>query len=273
MATYYTQKRVFTQTAKTVLADPKLFKNEGQKEIMIGRCFGHLSKELNLREADELLKKARGKEFSVDVDKRYIKKFTIKSLEKGRLRALTDREFISCLLKVELVVNKLLPAIDEEKDEIVQKTQQDTFALSIPAWIFKDEIIFSKAEMAREIAVPYLKRILGIDITIPAYNIGKIYEDYKSEAGKIFGFGFIDRPNSIGKGAIFGEMDVDDPLVAELDESDKNFVAVNLKVGNQIVRASIYSIGSIVIMQSWLKMAENYTKLKAIRKVLEKYEV
>ena len=249
------------------------FAHTGINESMIGRCFGHLSKELNLRDVDALLKAAKDKEFTVDVDKRYIKKFTIKRLEKGRLKALVDRNFISCLLRVELVVNKLLPTIDEERDEIVQKTQEDTFTLSIPAWIFKDEIIFSKAELAREIAVPYLKNILGIDITIPAYDIGKIYDDYKVETGKIFGFGFIDRPNSIGKGSIFGEMDIDDPLVAELDESDKNFVAINLKIGTQIVRASIYSIGSIVIMQSWMKMAESYTKLNAIKGMLAKYEV
>jgi hypothetical protein len=250
-----------------------LFKlNQGRiNDIMIGRCFGHLSKPLNLKEADAILKKAELKEYHIN--KRDFKSFRIQAVEKGRLKGLVEREFITCLIKVELTVNKYIPTIDVERDEIVSKSEEVAIKLSIPAWIFKDEIIFSKAELARDVAVPYLSEILQVKIAIPHYDIKRIYNDYKQEAGKIFGFGFMDRPNSIKSGTIFGEMESDDPLVAELDGEDKSFVAINLKIKESLVRASIYSIGSIVIMQKWLKMAESYPKLRIIRDMLKQYEV
>ena len=59
----------------------------------------------------------------------------------------------------------------------------------------------------------------------------------------------------------------------ELDDSDKNFVSINLSIRNKIIRASVYSIGSIVIMQKWVSMAESYSKLKIVKDALAGYEI
>jgi len=240
---------------------------------MIARCFGYINKELDLEEVDNILNKYKNEHKVYEIDKNNIKNFSVNLLEKGRLKGLVDnRNYIACLIRGTITENKNFSTVNSEKNEIESKQEEEEVEIRIPAWIFKDEIVFSGAQTARDFAIPYFKDLLKIEIKIPHYNISKIYNDFKS-TGEIFGFGFIDRPNPISAGSIFGEMESDDPLVSELDNSDKNFIAMNLRVGDKIIRVSVYSVGSIVIMQKWISMAENYSRLKLVREALKAYEI
>jgi hypothetical protein len=263
----------FLQKIYNLFNRDKLYKKESQKDTMIGRCFGELSRELNLAEVEKILNENKNKTKSYNLEKRDVKEFSVHNLEKGRLKALVERKYIACLIKGDILVNKYVSTVNEEANEIERKNKEEKVSISMPFWIFKDEIVFSGAEAARDFVIPYLKELLGIEIIIPHYDIGRIYNDFKTKTGQVFGFGFIERPNSISAGSIFGEMEMDDPLVAELDESDKNFISINLKVKDKIIRASVYSIGSIVIMQKWNNMAETYPKLKIVRDALKAYEI
>ena len=240
---------------------------------MIGRCFGHINSELNLKEVEGILIKNKNQNHNYSIDKSDIKSFSINSLEIGKLTALSERKYIACLIKGQLTVNKNIPVVNPFKNEIEQKKQESTVPISLPFWIFKDEIIFASAQTARDFTIPFIKEVLKVDVYIPHYDVKRIYKDFKTQTGKVFGFGFIDRPNAISAGAIFGEMELDDPLVEELDDSDKNFVSINLTIRDKVIRASVYSIGSIVIMQKWLNMAESYSKLKIVKDALTGYEI
>lgn len=237
------------------------------------RCFGHINSELNLKEAEKILIKNKNENHNYSVNKSDIKSFSVNSLESGRLTALSERKYIACLIRGQLTVNKNISVVNSFKNEIERQRQENIVPISLPFWIFKDEIIFAGAQVARDFTIPFIKDVLKVEVDIPHYDIKRIYADFKAQAGKVFGFGFIDRPNAISAGTIFGEMELDDPLVEELDDSDKNFVSINLSVRNKIIRVSIYSIGSIVIMQRWLNMAESYSKLKIVKDALAGYEI
>lgn len=251
----------------------KVYKSRFEHINMIARCFGHINKELDLKEVDKILNKYKNEHKDYKIDKNNIKNFSVNLLEKGRLKGLVDRDYIACLIKGVITVNKNISTVNPEKNEIERKQEENQVPIYIPAWIFKDEIVFSGAQVARDFAIPYFTDLLKIEIKIPHYDISKIYNDFKSKSGQVFGFGFIDRPNAISAGSIFGEMELDDPLVSELDDSDKNFIAINLKVKDKIIRVSVYSVGSMVIMQKWISMAENYSRLKLVREMLKAYEI
>ena len=253
----------------------KLFKYKvgSMNDVMIGRCFGHIDSELDLKEVEKILIKNKTQNHNYPIDKSDIKSFSVNSLESGKLTALSERKYIACLIKGQLTANKNMSVVNPFKNEIEWKKQENIVPVSLPFWIFKDEIIFAGAQVARDFTIPFIKDVLKIEVDIPHYDIKRIYADFKAQAGKVFGFGFIDRPNAISAGTIFGEMELDDPLVEELDDSDKNFVSINLSIRNKIIRASVYSIGSIVIMQKWVSMAESYSKLKIVKDALAGYEI
>jgi hypothetical protein len=253
----------------------KLFKfhyRDSIHDLMIARCFGHVNKELDLREVDKILNEIKNTKKEYEFNKRGIRRFSIKSMEKGRLKALIERNYIACLIKGAIIVDKNISVVNEEKNEIERKKEENEIPITLPFWIFKDGIVFSGAQAARDFLIPFLKETLNIEITIPHYEIGKIYADFKTSPGQVFGFGFIERPNAINAGSIFGEMELDDPLVSELDDSNKSFVSINLKISSKIIRVTIYSVGSIVIMQKWASMAETYSKLKTVKQELSGYE-
>ncbi|MGC8622304.1 MAG: hypothetical protein ACP5U0_10355 [Caldisphaera sp.] len=258
------------QSIKLFILHDRNISNIGN--FMIARCFGHINKDLNLKEVERILNDIKTVNKEYKINKKGIELFSVKSVEKGRLKALIERDHLACLVKGIIKVNRNTQIINEEKNEIERKKEINEIQIILPFWIFKDGIVFSGAQAARDFLIPFLEDILNIKITIPYYDIGKIYTDLRDSPGRVFGFGFIERPNAINAGSIFGEMELDDPLVSELDDSNKSFVSINLKIKDSVIRITVYAVGSIVIMQKWLNMAETYSKLKIVKQELSKYE-
>jgi hypothetical protein len=234
---------------------------------MIGRCFGSIEKE------DYTLKEALAKigavsrEFKVDG-----KDVLIKELTFGNLKALKEREFVSALAKVEVKYKKNLPVLDKQFNEILTQKGDFDERLFLPFWLMKDQIVFSSAQQSRDYLIPFLNEALKQKITIPHYNVKKIYDDYEPQ-DRVCGFGFMKRPDAISSGQVFGEIKSADPLVQQLEDSSKSFCAIALLFKNVEVKIAIYEVGTIVIHKNWAKMSSYRSSLKQIQDTLKSYEV
>lgn len=184
---------------------------------------------------------------------------------------LREREFLAVLTQVNASVKRYVQSLDPQVNEITSKQEDVSEIVRLPFWIFKDSIVFAKADPSRDFLLPFIQDKLGIQVKIPKYNVQRLFED-KKDYGAIWGFGFNDRPGAISAGALYGEMDQADAMIQEVDGVDKNFVSMTFDVGGEHVKASIYKVGSIVIYKGWNKMAATHQKLKVIKTQLADYE-
>ena len=234
---------------------------------MIGRCFGKIKKE-NYTLKDAISKIRETSTYFSNEDKT----INIKEISFGNLKVLKERDYLSVLTKVDVKYKKNVPALDKEYNEIYTEKGDFEEHLFLPFWIFKDEIVFSSAQQSRDYIIPFLNKALTQDIKIPMYDVKKIYDDFEPQ-NRVWGFGFMKRPEAVSAGQVFGEITATDPLVQQLENSSKNFCAINLQITNIEVKVAIYSVGTIVIHKNWSKMTTYRDKLKEVQDTLKPYEI
>lgn len=83
----------------------------------------------------------------------------------------------------------------------------------------------------------------------------------------------MDRPEAIGSGSVYGDIDMTDPLIQELDDSEKNFVCLKLNIKGEETSINVYKSGTVVVRKNWYEMASHISSLKEIRDYLKKYEI
>lgn len=234
---------------------------------MIGRCFGYVEEEnYTLKDAIAEINES-DKEFKVD-DKEVI----IKDISFGNLKALKERDFVSALAKIEVKYKKNLPTLSKEFNEIYTEKGDFDEKLYLPFWLFKNKLVFSSAQQSRDYLIPRLNKALNQKITIPFYDVKRIYDDFESQ-NRVWGFGFMKRPDAISSGQVFGEIASEDPLVQQLENSSKSFCAISLPFKEGEVKIAVYAVGTIVIHKNWAKMNNYRTNLKVIQDKLKPYEV
>ena len=202
----------------------------------IGRCFGKMPEgtSLNLEEVKRKLKEGDMEFFGRDREDSW--KFEY--VEVGQVTALRRREFLTVLTKVSARVKRYIPTIDVDVNEITPRQQYIEESLWLPFWVFEDGVMFAKAEKSREFLLPFIKRKLGIDVTIPHYDVQRLYNDEKGR-GTLMGTGFSDRAGAISAGSLFGEIDEDDAMLEEIEGADKNFVFMKFTIDGEEVKGSV----------------------------------
>jgi hypothetical protein len=238
---------------------------------MIGRSLGIVGSDINLDDFSRVLR--AGGTYEWTHDGKVKQKFRIEAIDQGVFsgpEVIQNREFITCLAEIRIEIEKGRPVLDRRLNEV--KIVKETIPMTdrVPFWVFSNEIIFTSAKTARQFLLPYLNDELKLNVSIHGYDVKKIYEDKKSIA---CGFGFMNRPESIGSGAIYGDIDLTDPLVQELDDSEKNFVCLTIPVDHEPISFNVYRSGTIVIKKSWFEMAPNVNNLRRIWSSLRPYEI
>lgn len=234
---------------------------------MVGRSFGYIvSENYELRESVSKMRDSK-KEFMLGV-----KQVSLTDIAFGNLRALKEREYLSVLTHFVVKYKKNLPILYKEFNEISTEKGDYEEKFWLPFWLFKDRIIFSSAQQSRDYLVPFLNDALNQDIRIPQYNVQQIYDDFEPQ-DRVWGFGFMKRPDAISSGQLYGEVAAADPLVQQLENSSKNFCAINLPLHDIELKIAVYSVGTIVVHKNWAKMNTYKDKFKEIQKKLETYEV
>jgi hypothetical protein len=238
---------------------------------MIGRSFGHVGSEINLNDFSRILREGGSYEWTRDG--RVKQRFRIEAIDQGAFagpEVMQEREFITCLAQIRTEIEKGRPFLDRRGNEVRIEKEVIPITDRLPFWVFSNEIIFTSARTARQFLLPYFNDELKLNVSIHGYDVEKIYNEKKQIA---CGFGFMNRPESIGSGAIYGDIDLTDPLVQELDDSEKNFVCLTLMVDHEPTSFNVYKSGTVVIKKNWFEMAPNVNNLRRIRAFLEPYEI
>jgi hypothetical protein len=178
--------------------------------------------------------------------------------------------------------NRLIPLVEDTRNSgfLINEVSADKAyssrnnlkKLYLPFWLFKNQLVFSSAQQSRDYLLPLLNKALNQKITIPFYDVKRIYDDFESQ-NRVWGFGFMKRPDAISSGQVFGEIASDDPLVQQLENSSKSFCAISLPFKEGEVKIAVYAVGTIVIHKNWAKMNNYRTNLKVIQDKLKPYEV
>ena len=240
---------------------------------MIGRSFADTDGRTDLRAFSRVL--AEGGGFEWKLQGRNETSYTVDAFLLGTFtgpEVIADRTYLSCLAIITIKGLKSQANLDAPKNEVKIEKLPYSYENRLPFWVTKDYMMFTSASAARQYLLPFMKNAAGLNLSIPEYDVKHIYEDYKN-SGQVGGFGFMDRPDAIGSGSVYGDIDMTDPLIVELDDSEKNFVCLRLDIDNEDVSVNIYKSGTLVIKKNWNLMANYLKKLVKIRDTLRQYEI
>lgn len=240
---------------------------------MIGRSFADTGGRTDPKEFSGVLAKGGG--FKWKLQGRNETSYTVDAFLQGTFtgpEVIADRTYLSCLAIITIEGLKNQANLDVPMNEVKIERLPYSYENRLPFWVTKDYMMFTSASAARQYLLPFMKNVAGLDLSIPEYDVKSIYEDYK-QSGQVGGFGFMDRPDAIGSGSVYGDIDMTDPLIVELDDSEKNFVCLRLMINSEEISANIYKSGTLVIKKNWNSMANYLEKLVEIRDTLRKYEI
>lgn len=238
----------------------------------MGRSFGRVSDNIDLSLFSSRIKEIN--RYHGYIAMKENRPFDIQVIDQGIFSGasvLAEREYIACLATVKLYVEKRSPVLDRDKNEIDVEKAMIEVVEKLPFWVQRDSVIFSRSTDARHFLIPYLQERIRTEINIPHYNVKRIYEDYKP-GGRVCGFGFLDRPDAISSGSVYGDIDPTDPLITELDSTEKNFVCLRLNICGDEVSINVYRNGTIVIKKNWYEMGSYLPCLRKVTEFLRGYE-
>lgn len=240
----------------------------------MGRSFADTDRELSLDDFSRLLKEDEIFESNFAGKKG---RYRVEAVQQGIFNGssvLVDRTYLSCLAFVTVNSERNMPKLDAPKNEVRNEMQPYNFENRFPFWVTENFLMFTGAANARRFLLPFLEQKTGLKLELPEYDVERIYDDYKERgSASICGFGFMDRPEAIGSGSLYGDIDMTDPLIVELDGSEKNFVCLRLNINRMKVSVNIYKSGTLVIKKNWVEMQNYLGKISEIRERFREYEV
>lgn len=246
---------------------------------MIGRTFIDLDKEISLEEIlGNFLKLSRKAFLSNSREK---VEYILEKVDKGELKDFfisgknipTEREFVPVIFHIKIKEEYDIPELNSSRtDVIIRKAKRDVDE-RIYFWLFRKNIILSKASLSRKFLIPILNEALNMEILIPKYDINKIYDNYKS-SDFIRSYLFDKRNNTARSGSLYldGPFTTSDIVIKETDKAYKKGITL-FDLPENGFKFSVYETGSVVINNSWYDFNKYLEDFKKIKNFLKSYEI